>query len=130
ALDKGDAHVVLNSYDVMGGANTFLMVWSTDQFRTENPETFSAVLDALKEATAWINDNPREAAELYVKDTDGKESVEFIEEMIRDPEVTYKVAPDRILPYAQFMNDVGTIKNRPESWTDLFFPELHDEDGS
>lgn len=130
ALDKGDAHVVLNSYDVMGGPNTFLMVWSTDKFRTENPETFGAVLDALKEATAWINDNPREAAELYVKDTDGKESVEFIEEMIRDPETTYKVAPDRILPYAQFMNDVGTIKNRPESWTDLFFPELHDEDGS
>src|SRR5699024_1139879 len=27
ALDKGDAHVVLNSYDVMGGPNTFLMVW-------------------------------------------------------------------------------------------------------
>ena len=130
ALDKEGVHVVLNSYDIMGGANTFLMVWGTDKFRTENPKTFKAVLDALKEATDWINANPREAAELYVKDTGGKEAVEFIEKMIRDPEIHYTLAPERVLPYAQFMNDVGTLKNRPEAWTDLFFPEIHDLKGS
>ncbi|MBV6274317.1 ABC transporter substrate-binding protein [Alcaligenaceae bacterium CGII-47] len=130
ALQNEKVHVVLNSYDIMGGANTFLMVWGTDKFRTENPKTFKAVLDALKEATAWINANPREAAELYVKDTGGKEAVEFIEKMIRDPEIHYTMAPERILPYAQFMNTVGTIKNRPESWKDLFFPEVHDLKGS
>lgn len=129
-LQEGDAHIVLNSYDIMGGPNTFLMVWSTDKFRSENPKTFNAVLSALGDATEWINENPRDAAELYVKDTGDKESVEFIEEMINDPEITFKLAPDRILPYAQFMHDIGTINNRPESWTDLFFPEIHDLDGS
>lgn len=130
ALEKPGVHVVLNSYDVMGGANTFLMVWATDKFRTENPTTFKAVLGALKEATAWINANPRKAAELYVKDTGSKETVEEIEKMIRDPQIHYTLAPERILPYAQFMNDVGTIKNRPKAWSDLFFPEIHDLKGS
>lgn len=129
-LQEDDTHVVLNSYDVMGGPNTFLMVWSTDKFRSESPKTFNAVLAALYDATDWINANPREAAELYVKDTGDKESVDFIEGMIRDPEIAFKLAPDRILPYAQFMNDIGTIKNRPDSWTDLFFPEIHNLEGS
>lgn len=130
ALENKDVHVVLNSYDIMGGPTTFLMVWATDKFRTENPKTYKAVLAALHEATDWINANPREAAELYVKDTGGKEKVEFIEKMIRDPQIHYTLAPERILPFAQFMNDVGTIKNRPEAWSDLFFPEVHDLKGS
>ncbi|AEC21584.1 putative ABC transporter periplasmic substrate-binding protein [Pusillimonas sp. T7-7] len=130
ALENEGVHVVLNSYDIMGGPTTFLMVWGTDKFRTENPKTYKAVLAALNEATDWINANPREAAELYVKDTGGKDRVEFIEKMVRDPQIRYKLAPDRILPFAQFMNDVGTIKNRPEAWSDLFFPEIHDLKGS
>jgi len=123
-------HVVLNSYDIMGGSTTFLMVWGTDKFRTENPNTYKAVLAALQEATDWINAHPREAAELYVKDTGGNDNVEFIEKMIRDPEIKYTLAPERILPFAQFMSEVGSIKTRPESWTELFFPEVHDLQGS
>jgi len=48
ALEAG-ARVVLNSYDIMGGPNTFLMVWTTSKFRSENPRTYKAVLNALRE---------------------------------------------------------------------------------
>ncbi|HEX6633765.1 MAG TPA: hypothetical protein VF038_07330, partial [Usitatibacter sp.] len=44
ALENPKIHTVLNSYDVMGGANSFLMVWSTSKFREENPKTFKAVM--------------------------------------------------------------------------------------
>lgn len=130
ALKDPSVHVVLNSYDIMGGANTFLMVWATDKFRSKNPKTFKAVLAALHEATEWINANVHEAAELYVKDTGGKNDVAEIEKMMRDPQTHYTLTPERILPYAQFMNDIGTIKNRPASWKDLFFSEIHDLKGS
>ncbi|MGE4370735.1 MAG: ABC transporter substrate-binding protein [Burkholderiaceae bacterium] len=130
ALENPGVHTVLNSYDVMGGRSTFLVVWGTDKFRTENPKTYMAVLNALKAATDWINANPRKAAELYVEDAGGKDSVDFIEKMIRDPQIKYTLAPERVLPFAQFMNDVGVIKNRPEKWSDLFFPEIHDLAGS
>lgn len=130
ALEKPGMHVVLNSYDVMGGANTFLMVWATKKFRDENPKTYQAVIAALKEATDSINADKKRAAELYVQEGGGKESVDKLLAIMNDPQVHYTLAPERILPYAQFMHRVGTIKNRPESWKDLFFPEVHDLPGS
>ena len=124
------ARVVLNSYDIMGGPNTFLMVWSTSKFRTDNPRSYKAVLDALREATDLINANKRKAAEQYVAEGGGKESVDKILALMNDPQVRYTLAPDRILPFAQFMHQVGTLRNRPATWQDLFFPDIHDLPGS
>ena len=130
ALASPGVHTVLNSYDVMGGPNTFLMVWATNKFREANPKVFKAYLDALKEATASINADKRRAAEMYVKEGSAKESVDQILKMMNDPQVAYTLAPERVLPYAQFMHKVGTIKNEPTSWKDLFFPEIQDLPGS
>jgi NitT/TauT family transport system substrate-binding protein len=129
ALEKG-ARVVLNSYDIMGGPNTFLMVWTTSKFRSENPKTYKARVDALREATDLINANKRRAAEMYVAEGGGKENVDKILELMSDPQVRYTLAPERVLPYALFMYQIGTLKNRPESWKDLFFPDIHDLPGS
>jgi NitT/TauT family transport system substrate-binding protein len=130
ALEDPKIHTVLNSYDVMGGPNTFLMVWATNKFREANPKTYKAVLDALKEATASINADKRHAAEVYVKAGGGKESVDKIFKMMSDPQIEYTLAPERVMPFATFMYDVGTLKTKPASWKDLFFPEIHDLSGS
>jgi NitT/TauT family transport system substrate-binding protein len=130
AMEAPGMHVVLNSYDVMGGPNTFLMVWSTKKFRDENPKSYRAVVAALKEATDAINADKKRAAEIYVQAGGNKESVEKLLAIMNDPQVRYTMAPDRILPYAQFMHQVGTLKNKPESWKDLFFPEVHALPGS
>jgi NitT/TauT family transport system substrate-binding protein len=34
------------------------------------------------------------------------------------------------MKYASFMAEVGSIKAKPESWKDLFFPEIHALPGS
>jgi NitT/TauT family transport system substrate-binding protein len=129
ALEQG-ARVVLNSYDIMGGPNTFLMVWTTSKFRDENPKSYKAIVDALREATDFINANKRRAAEMYVAEGGGKENVDRILALMSDPQVRYTMAPERVLPYAQFMNQIGTLKNRPASWKDMYFPEIHDLPGS
>ena len=103
---------------------------ATKKFRDDNPKTFKAVVAALKEATESINADRKRAAEVYVKEGGGKESADKILRIMSDPQVAYKMAPDRILPYAQFMHQVGTLKNKPESWKDLFFPDIHDQAGS
>ena len=130
ALENPEVHTVLNSYDVMGGPNTFLMVWSTKKFRDENPKTYKAVFAALKEATDSINADKKRAADIYVKEGGGKENAAKLLAIMNDPQVRYTMAPERLLPYAQFMNQVGTLKHRPESWKELFFPEVHDQSGS
>jgi NitT/TauT family transport system substrate-binding protein len=129
ALEQG-ARVVLNSYDIMGGPNTFLMVWTTSKFRDENPKSYKAIVDALREATDFINANKRRAAEMYVAEGGGKENADRILALMNDPQVRYTLAPERVLPYAQFMNQIGTLKNRPASWKEMFFPEIHDLPGS
>ena len=130
ALETPGITTVLNSYDVMGGRNTFLMVWSTNKFREANPKSYKAVFDAMKEATVSINADKRRAAEVYVQEGGGKESVDKILKIMGDPQVNYTMSPERLLPYAQFMHQVGTLKNKPAAWQDLFFPELHDQPGS
>lgn len=129
ALEAG-ARVVLNSYDIMGGPNTFLMVWTTEKFRDENPRTYKAVLDALREATDFINANKRSAAEMYVAEGGGKESADRILALMEDPQIRYTLTPERVLAFAQFMHQVGILKNRPSTWRDLFFPDIHDQPGS
>jgi NitT/TauT family transport system substrate-binding protein len=130
ALQNPNIHTVLNSYDVMGGANTFLMVWATDKFRRENPKTYKAVLEAMKEATDAINADKKRAAEIYSQEGGGKEKVDFLLKIMNDPQMHYTMAPERIQPYAQFMHKVGILKHDPKSWTDLFFPEVHNLPGS
>jgi NitT/TauT family transport system substrate-binding protein len=130
ALENPGIHTVLNSYDVMGGPNTFLVVWATNKFREENPKAYRAVVDALKEATDAINADKKRAAEIYVKEGGGKEDVNKIFKIMSDPQIRYTMAPEKVLPFAQFMHQVGTIKNKPESWKDLFFPEVHHLQGS
>jgi NitT/TauT family transport system substrate-binding protein len=130
ALENPNVKVVLNSYDVMGGPNTFLMVWATSKFRSENPKSYKAFLDAMREATELINADKRRAAEIYVKEGNNRDNVDKILAIMNDPQVRYTMAPERVLPYAQFMHQVGTLKNKPTSWKDMFFPDIHDLSGS
>jgi NitT/TauT family transport system substrate-binding protein len=130
ALENPAIHKVLSSYDVMGGPNTFLMVWATKKFRDENPKTYKAVLDALKEATDAINADKKRAAEVYVKEGGGKQQADAILKIMNDPGIKYTLAPEAVLPFAQFMHKIGTLKTEPKSWKDLFFPDIHDMPGS
>src|SRR3546814_12592325 len=111
ALSHPGTHFVLNSYDIKDGANTFLMVWGTDTFRKANPQTYKAVLGALKEATTWINDNKQAAAELYVNDVQGKAAVAKIAKLITEPQIQYTLTPEQVHPCAQYMTNIGTFKN-------------------
>jgi sulfonate transport system substrate-binding protein len=128
ALEKG-MHKVLSSYDVMGGPASFLSVWSTGKFRAESPRAFKAVVDAFREATEIINTDRRKAAEIYVKDGGGNESVEAIEKDLANPDNIFDLGPKKLVKLTDFMNSVGTIKSKPTSWKEMFFPEVHDLNG-
>jgi len=128
ALEKG-MHKILSSYDVMGGPASFLSVWSTTGFRTDNPKAFKAVVEAFKEATNLINTDRRRAAEIYSADTGGKETVAETEQQLNDPEFIFDLGPKKLLKLTDFMNVAGTIKGKPTSWKEMFFPEVHDLSG-
>jgi NitT/TauT family transport system substrate-binding protein len=66
----------------------------------------------------------------YIRLDNSKLTPEFVEKIITDPEIQYSTTPQNILKYTDFMARVGTLKNKPATWQELFFPELHDRAGS
>lgn len=122
---------VLNTDDIMGGSTTFTMLSTTARYRERNPDAYAAVLAALEEANEFIRSNPRAAAEiLFAAESAAGFSVDEIVEVLADPDIRFTTTPENVHRYATFMHEIGSIQNRPSSWQDMFFPELHDAPGS
>jgi len=111
-LAKPGMHMVLNNYDVMGGAVTFNLVWTTEKFRSANPKLYGAFVMALDEAEAIINRDKRAAAEAYIRISKDKDTVDNIARMMNDPQIVYTTTPQNVMKYADFMAKTGAIKNR------------------
>ena len=130
-LKEPGIRTILTSDDVMGGSTTFTMLYTTTKFHDENPKTYAAVMAGLRDAIAFIKADPRGAAKIFVGSSDGRGwSEDDIVAVISSPQTVFTTAPQNVLKYAHFMSDVGTLKVRPASWKDLFFPDAHDQDGS
>jgi NitT/TauT family transport system substrate-binding protein len=124
------ARVLTTSYDILGGRASALVVTVTSKFREANPKIYKAVLAALKESIDSINKDKRAAAQAYLQlANDRKNSVEDIYRTISDPNYAFTLTPEKVYKTALFMAKVGSIKDRPESWQELFFPEIHDLPG-
>jgi NitT/TauT family transport system substrate-binding protein len=57
-------------------------------------------------------------------------SVDELVEVLQDPDIRFTTTPQNTQKYAEFMQEIGSIENRPSSWRDLFFPEMHGAPGS
>ncbi len=123
-------HKVFSSYDVLGGPHTFNLIWCKEAFRTKNPKTYAAFLGALKEAVAIINADHEAAADAYLAQNKGDLDRAFVLSLLNDPDIQFTVVPQKIEQFAAFMHKVGAIKNKPASWKDTFFQDLHSETGS
>ena len=125
-------HTILTSDDVMGGSTTFTMVSTTSRFREQNPKVYGAVLKALDEANRLIVADKQTAAQILISSTVGEKgfSVSEIVEVLNDPHIKFTTTPENVMKYADFMHAIGSIRNRPASWKDLFFPEIHGASGS
>jgi NitT/TauT family transport system substrate-binding protein len=129
-LADRDVHRVFNSYDVLGGATSFTALWARSQFRELNPRTYAVVFDALQEAIEILNANKREAAKIFLLQANAPYAVDFVEKILKHPEIEYTSTPQGILKYARFMYQTRDIQHVPAKWQEIFFPEVHGEDGS
>jgi NitT/TauT family transport system substrate-binding protein len=129
-LEDSRVKRVLSSYEVLGGTSTFNVVWTSAKFHDQNPRLYKAFLAALEESMTIINGNKKAAAELYIATERSKSPLSFIEKILNDPENIFTTTPQNVMKYAEFMHRIGSIKEKPESWKDLFFPEIHAKSGS
>jgi len=131
--ERKDSHIrtIMTSDEVMGGSTTFTMLSTTTAFREKNPKVYSAVLKALDDAIDVITEDKQDAAETLLASTaEGGFSLDEIVSLLNDSSVKFTTTPENVMKYADFMHSVGSIKNRPASWKDFFFPEVQDAPGS
>jgi len=119
------AHIVLNSYDVLGGPSSATVLYATEKFRNENPKTYKAFIAALDEAARIIAANPEGAADAFQRVGQSNIDRKLLLSIIRSPEVQFKLTPQNTLVLAQFMQRVGAIKNKPATAREYFFDDLH-----
>ncbi len=114
---------ILNSDDVMGGSTTFTMISTTQKFHDQNPKVYTAFISALAEAQEMIRNDKRGAAEVLIESLGGgtRWSVDEMVAILNNPSTVYTTKPENVLKYAIFMNEIGSLKNRPATIEDLFF---------
>jgi NitT/TauT family transport system substrate-binding protein len=128
-LEQNNIHTVLSSFDVLG-PHSFTVAWTSARFRKENPELYAAFLDAMKEATAIVTADPQRTAQAWIDDSKSKLPLQMVTRVVSGKEVKWTMTPSATMKFATFMHQVGSIKHRPASWKDLFFPEIADLEGS
>ena len=129
-LENPAIHTVLNSFDVLGGSHTFTVAWTSRKFHDDNPKLYKAVVAAFKEATDILNADKHQAAQYWIEDSKSKLTPDLVYKVIAGPQVKWTLTPEHTMKYASFMAEVGSIKQAPKDWKDLFFPEIHDLPGS
>lgn len=129
-LEDKRVRTILNSNDVLGGPHTFNVITTTKTFYEKNPKTYAAVFSALEEAISFIQRNKRAAAEIYIKASRTKESLNDLLSQLNHPSLEYTTTPLNVSKFADFMYQTGTVKVKPKEWKDLFFPNVHGKKGS
>ena len=87
---------------------------------------YGAFLDATEDAIAYINKKSLAAAAIYLGTmSHDKMTVAELLPLLLDPGTHFTTTPQNVMTFAKFMYNVGTIKAKPNAWTDLFFPEVH-----
>jgi NitT/TauT family transport system substrate-binding protein len=125
-----DVHTLTTNYKILGGPATAVVIAASTKFRDANPKAYQAFYEALVEAIAIINKDKRAASKVYLEQAkDTKNSVDDIYAMINASDYAYTLTPQKVGATADFMYKIGSIKTKPASWKDMFFPEVHNLPG-
>jgi len=122
-------HKVIAASDVLG-QSTLNVVFAPKRFVDANPATVTAFLAAIDEANALIAGDPAAAAESYIRLAAAKMTGADVLQMVKDPDTKFSATPNGVTRYAEFMHQVGSVKIKPERWSDLFIPALASRAGS
>ncbi len=122
-------HRVVAASEVLG-QSTLDVIFAPQRFVDANPATMTAFLAAIDEANALIADDPAAAAQSYIRLASVKMTEADVLQMVRDPDTKFSATPNGVTRYADFMHQVGSVKVKPERWSDLFMPALASRAGS
>jgi NitT/TauT family transport system substrate-binding protein len=124
-------HEVASSFRIMDMPSvTPNTIYGNGSFREASPIAWRACLAAFEEATDFINKEPQQAAELYLRNSGDRDTVQNVMAALKTSGNAFTLQPRGLQKVANFMADTGVLKRRPANLADLFFPEAKDLGGS
>jgi NitT/TauT family transport system substrate-binding protein len=116
-------HQVISSYDIIG-PHSVSCISMTTKFHDSNPKMVTALLGAMKEATAWIKSDKRAAAEAYLRVTKDRMPLDEFLAMLNDPNIVITIVPKGADKISEFLAKVGRVKAKPDNWKDYYFGDV------
>jgi NitT/TauT family transport system substrate-binding protein len=129
-LERPGIRTVLNSYDVAGGPHTQIALYNTEPWRKANPKAFEAVALALEEAMGIVNRDREAAGRFWIAYEKSALPPALVSKILADPNLRFTTTPENVMVFADFMHEVGLIKEKPASWKELFWENVHAKAGS
>ncbi len=118
-------HRVMDSFDIAGPHSVAVLAVTT-LYRDANPPLCAAIAAAIVEADDFITHSRGAAAEIYDSSVKGQDiPVEVLSDMLGDPDLRYQPAPEGVIRLTGFLHQIGRLTHSPDSWQQLFFPEIY-----
>lgn len=115
-------HMLLTSRDMLDGKDaSAILLLGNRRYVDAHPKIAQAMVDGIREAIAFIKQNPAAAADIYLASDPVKLSRDEIQHLITDGTTVYQAEPAGVMAYAHMMKQQGLIKAEPAKWSDLFF---------
>jgi len=121
---------ISSAKEILGSTATYMIAYTTERFRADNPKTYKAFVAALQEAQEMTKKEPAEMAKLYLDHSKDNLTVEETVSLIKDPDSSFALTPQNVMPFATFMAKAGITKRAPADWKEMFFPEAQATPGS
>jgi NitT/TauT family transport system substrate-binding protein len=129
-MRKAGVRRISSAQDILGAPATYMVAYTTERFRRDNPKTYQAFVDALREAQESVNKDPADAAQIYLEHSKDNISLNEAIAIIKDTGSSFNMTPSNVMTFAKFMAKQGIIKVAPTSWQEMFFPEVQNLPGS
>ena len=123
------AHVITDSRKVFGGPLTQITLTASKHTKGKNPALFRAVANALEESIRRASADKQGAAALWKTTQKASESIDELTAQLDDPGFEFTSQPHRIAFFAGFLYRIGTLKQKPDDWKELFWETAYDQPG-
>lgn len=122
AEEKGISEVeALES--VWPSGNSFIVGVASTSLQEENPELYDAVVQAMEDAIAYLNENKEEAAEMLCE-SEGVDAATMLK-WLNDKDCVYTTETKGVMDFANFMAENGFLENDgPKELSDLVFDNV------
>jgi ABC-type nitrate/sulfonate/bicarbonate transport system substrate-binding protein len=125
ALKDPKVKRVMESPDVFGGKSSFLIMGATKRYIEANPKMPDVIVKAIDEAAGIIKNDPKRAAEIYLKREQVKGfDLAAMEEILKEYKDEYGSSVQGVQVTADFMGRLGLLKSPPKSWKEISTPSI------